>query len=51
MTSRLQLEVNVDPSLMFKGDEGDLMEILGNLLDNAFKWCKQRVVVSAGHTG
>ena len=41
------VEVNVDPSLMFKGDEGDLLEILGNLLDNAFKWCRRRVVVSA----
>ena len=36
---------------MFKGDEGDLMEILGNLLDNAFKWCKRRIVISAEHTG
>ena len=44
---QIKLDVNVDPSLMFRGDEGDLMEILGNLLDNAFKWCKQRVVVSA----
>lgn len=45
------LEVNVEPSLIFKGDEGDLMEILGNLLDNAFKWCKKRVVISAEHKG
>ena len=36
---------------MFKGDEGDLMEILGNLLDNAFKWCKQRIEVSARQQG
>jgi len=43
---QVELEVNVEPSLMFKGDEGDLIEILGNLLDNAFKWCKQRVAVS-----
>jgi len=41
------VEVSVEPSLTFKGDEGDLMEILGNLLDNAFKWCNQRVKVSA----
>ncbi len=48
---RIILQVDVDPSLMFKGDEGDLMEILGNLLDNAFKWCKQRIEVSARQQG
>jgi two-component system sensor histidine kinase PhoQ len=45
------LEVNVDPSLMFKGDEGDLLEILGNLGDNAFKWCKKQVMISAEQQG
>ena len=45
------LEVNVEPSLVFKGDEGYLMEILGNLLDNAFKWCKKRIVITADHKG
>ena len=28
---------------MFRGDETDLMEMLGNLLDNAFKACQQHV--------
>ena len=37
----------IPDSLEFHGDEGDLMEILGNLVDNAFKWCKGRVHVSA----
>ena len=23
------------------------MEVLGNLLDNAYKWCKQRVIINA----
>jgi len=45
------IEVNVDPSLMFKGDEGDLLEILGNLLDNAFKWCRQRIEINAVQQG
>jgi two-component system sensor histidine kinase PhoQ len=29
----------------FFGDEGDLYEILGNILDNAFKYCRSRVRV------
>jgi two-component system sensor histidine kinase PhoQ len=33
----------VDPELRFRGDEADLMEILGNLIDNGFKWCRGRV--------
>ncbi len=48
---KIILQVDVDPSLMFKGDEGDLIEILGNLLDNAFKWCKRQVQVSADQQG
>jgi two-component system sensor histidine kinase PhoQ len=31
----------------FFGDEGDLFEILGNILDNAFKYCRSRVRVQA----
>ena len=32
------------------GDEGDLVEILGNLLDNACKWARERVYVRAEDT-
>lgn len=38
---------DVSPELRFRGDEGDLTEILGNVLDNAFKWCRSIVRVSA----
>lgn len=31
----------------FHGDEGDLMEIIGNLVDNAFKWCQHEIQVTA----
>ncbi len=39
----LSLELAVAPDSQFVGDRGDLMEMLGNLLDNACKWCRQRV--------
>jgi two-component system sensor histidine kinase PhoQ len=43
----VKLNVTVDDALVFKGDEGDLMELLGNLLDNAFKWANNRIDVIA----
>lgn len=30
----------------FLGDKGDLMELVGNLLDNAFKYCGERVTIN-----
>ncbi len=39
--------MHIDESIVFKGDEGDLMEIVGNLLDNAFKWASSQIVISA----
>ncbi len=44
---QLQIIVDVDSELRFRGDEGDLTEMLGNLLDNACKWCREKVRVSA----
>jgi two-component system sensor histidine kinase PhoQ len=38
-----QIEVNCPDDATFKGDETDMMEILGNLLDNACKACNQQV--------
>lgn len=40
------LDVQAEPGALFVGDPGDLMEILGNLLDNAFKWSRSRVRVN-----
>lgn len=35
----------------FAGDAGDLYELLGCLLDNAYKWCERRVWLSVQPTG
>ena len=43
----LHYSVSVESGTMFYGDEGDLTEILGNLIDNASKWAEQQVRVSA----
>lgn len=39
-------EFELDPNARFHGELGDLMEVLGNLLDNAFKWAGHRVVLT-----
>jgi len=43
----IQQIIIVDEELVFFGHEGDLMEVLGNLLDNAHKWCHSKVRFSA----
>lgn len=43
---RVLTESDVGES-QFEGDERDLMEVLGNLLENAFKYCERRVRVDA----
>jgi two-component system sensor histidine kinase PhoQ len=40
------INLTIDENTMFKGDEGDLMELLGNLLDNAFKWTSSEIVIN-----
>jgi two-component system, OmpR family, sensor histidine kinase PhoQ len=48
---RVACEAEVAPGAVFRGDPGDLTELLGNLLDNAYKYCRGRVRVSAHSAG
>ena len=43
----LIIELAIAPGTQFIGDRGDLTELLGNLLDNACKWCRSRVRLTA----
>ncbi len=41
------IELAVPANLLFVGDRDDLTEALGNLIDNAAKWCRASVRVAA----
>jgi two-component system sensor histidine kinase PhoQ len=38
-----QIELDVSEGIRFHGETGDFLEVSGNLLDNACKWCKREV--------
>lgn len=38
--------VTIPPELIFKGEQRDLLEILGNLLDNAFKYGNKKISIA-----
>ena len=39
--------VSADVTLVFRGEEQDLQEMLGNLIDNASKWANSRIEIQA----
>ena len=45
----IQFELAITEDSIFKGDKRDLMEVLGNLLDNACKACQQQIKITARH--
>lgn len=44
-------ELDLPAELMFRGDQGDLLEVLGNVMDNAYKFAAGRVRVRGERRG
>ncbi|HNO75184.1 ATP-binding protein [Nitrosomonas mobilis] len=44
-----RIDIEVDSAISLQINESDLLELLGNLVDNAFKWCRERVTITACH--
>ena len=42
----IECQLDLDEQARFFGDEGDLMEVAGNLIENAFKYCRGRVEIT-----
>jgi signal transduction histidine kinase len=48
---RLTIDLDIDAAVAFRGHREDLEEILGNLMENACKWARSRILVSARDDG
>ena len=46
----IHVEITCPADLRFRGERQDLEEMIGNLLDNAFKWANTRISVTADKT-
>ncbi len=41
------IQINCDPDMLFKCDEADLYEIMGNLIENACKYTRNKIEITA----
>jgi two-component system sensor histidine kinase PhoQ len=46
----IKVTKTIDPNSAFMGDENDLLELFGNLIDNGFKYAKSKISISCMQT-
>ncbi len=49
IAKRIDAHLEIKDDITLNADEGDLYELFGNLLDNAYKYCHQQVNVTIEH--
>jgi two-component system sensor histidine kinase PhoQ len=47
LAKNIQHQFKIEQDIFVHADEGDMYELLGNLLDNAYKYCNKRVQILA----
>ncbi len=47
----LHIDSHIDDDLTCQCDAGDILEVLGNLIENACKWCQRQIRISATPLG
>lgn len=45
----VSITLDISPEMTFCGDKDDFMEVLGNILDNACKYCLEFITITARH--
>ena len=45
MDKNVRVSISISEGAIFYGEESDLTELLGNLLDNAYKYCHHKVQI------
>ena len=51
LDKNIDLTTDIPTDLFLRGEQQDLEEIVGNLLENAYKWADSKVLLNASRTG